>query len=115
MNRALIEGIGVQVIPGDKRRRPNAADIQKAIDMAGASYRRRFGVPPTHVALPADMTIVLSALNLYTLSQAHPAQGGIVIVGRVTGNGGTPRRDPEPPTAAIGEQMELFREGIVNG
>lgn len=104
-DKALIEGIGVSIIPGDKRRRPNAADVQKAIDMAGASYRRRFGVPPTHVALPEDNTIALSALKLYTLSQAHPAQGGIVIVGRPV-DGGTPRRDPEP---AIGKQLELFK------
>jgi hypothetical protein len=81
-DKALIEGIGVQIIPGDKRRRPNADDVQKAIDTAGSAYRRRFGVPPTHVALSADNTIALSSLKLYTLSLAHPSQGGIVIVGR---------------------------------
>lgn len=75
----LIEGVSVQV----------NGSTQDAIDQAGATYRRKFGVLPTHVSLPGwcDPNV----LNLYTLNLARPTSAGktwtkhagTVIVGRV--------------------------------
>lgn len=73
-----IEGIGKTAWDGDIP--PGAAALQKALDAAGDAYRKRFGRPPTHVALPPGADV--SALKLYTLSLAHPSQPGVVIVGR---------------------------------
>lgn len=77
----LIEGISVQV----------NGSVQKAIDQAGAVYRRKFGVAPTHVSLPG--WIAPDALNLYTLRLAWPTSEGktrskhegTVVVGRKHG------------------------------
>jgi hypothetical protein len=70
----LVEGIGVST---------NGGGLQAAIEKAGASYFRRFGLPPTHVVLPADADP--SRLRLWSLvvvQEAHYA--GPVIVGRPT-------------------------------
>ena len=74
-----IEGICVQV----------NGDVQAAIDQAGASYRRKFGVAPTHVSLPGWVEV--GRLNLYTLRLARPTAAGktwskhtgTVIVGKI--------------------------------
>lgn len=104
-----IEGTGARIIPGTdsqgrQRKRPNAADMQAAIDHAGEAYRARFGRPPSHVALPSNNTIALDVLSLYTLSLAHPSGPGVVIVGRPIDGNGT------PPAEAVtsGTQLELF-------
>jgi hypothetical protein len=77
----LIEGISVQV----------NGSVQKAIDQAGATYRRKYGVAPTHVSLPGY--IAPDALKLYTLKlgrntcegRTRTRHSGTVIVGRKHG------------------------------
>jgi len=79
-----IEGIGVTI----------NGSVQEAIDAAGAAYRRKHGIPPTHVSLPGH--IDRTGLNLYTLalgpstSQGHARtrHQGTVIVGRVASDPG---------------------------
>lgn len=87
----MIEGIAVQI----------NGSIQDAIDAAGAAYRRKSGMVPSHVCLPADADA--SALNLYTLQLGPPTRSGrtitrhrgTVLVGR-------------PVDGAGPEQLELF-------
>lgn len=60
---------------------PTPAEIQAAIERAGERYRRIFGLPPTHVLLPAGVEI--EALELWTLQvERGHAQPGCVVVGR---------------------------------
>ena len=76
----MIEGIAVSIDKGS---------VQEAIDAAGEAYRRKHGLPPTHVCLPGH--IDRTGLNLYTLTLgASTRQGrtrtrhsGTVIVGRL--------------------------------
>ena len=77
----LIEGISVQI----------NGSAQVAIDEAGAAYRRKFGVAPTHVSLPG--WVESDILKLYTLHLVRPTcegktrtqHAGTVIVGRKHG------------------------------
>lgn len=74
-----IEGISVQI----------NGSVQDAIDQAGAAYKRKFGLPPTHVSLPGY--IAADALQLYTLHLGRPTSEGwtltrhkgTVVVGKV--------------------------------
>lgn len=105
-----IEGCGARVVPGldakgRRRKRPNAIDLQSAIDYAGATYRKRFGKPPSHIALPSDNTIAHEALKLWTLNLAHPTGPHVVIVGRPAGDNGTVSHGANSQSW---EQAELF-------
>jgi len=80
-----IEGIAVAIVKGK---------VQAAIDQAGAAYRRKNGLPPTHVCLPGH--IDRTGLSLYTLALGPAtSQGrtitrhsGTVIVGRLASDPG---------------------------
>jgi len=80
-----IEGVSIQI----------NGSVQTAIDQAGAAYRRKFGVAPTHVSLPGWANP--GGIDLYTLHLARPTcegrtrtrHAGTVIVGRIRENGST--------------------------
>ncbi len=62
----------------------NVTDFQGAIDAAGRAFWKRYGKPPTHVALPRG--IDPASLKLWKLRLANrPAPPGTVIVGGETG------------------------------
>lgn len=75
----MIEGVSVAITRGN---------VQAAIDAAGAAYRRKNGIPPTHVCLPG--AIATESLELYTLrlgpptslGRTHTRHAGTVLVGR---------------------------------
>ncbi len=76
---ALLEGIIAYNV--------TEADFQGAIDAAGRAFWKRYGKPPTHVALPRDVDP--ASLKLWMLRLAdRPAPPGTVIVGREAGNRG---------------------------
>jgi hypothetical protein len=60
-------------------------EVQKAIERATATFGRRFGGMPTHVALPPNVDP--SGLRLDSLNLGHPSGPGVVIVGRPAANG----------------------------
>lgn len=65
----------------------NVTDFQRAIDAAGRAFWKRYGKPPTHVALPRG--IDPASLQLWMLRLVdRPAPPGTLIVGREAGNGG---------------------------
>ncbi len=70
----------------DSKRYPTAsdvpvADIQAAIERAGARWRAITGQPPTHICLPPEADP--AALKLWTLQVlAKRGQAGVVVVGR---------------------------------
>jgi len=69
-----IEGSGVRIWNG----------AQTAIDRARQTYRRRFGLEATHVALPSNLA--RDGLQLGDLNLGRPSGPGVVIAGRpVTG------------------------------
>lgn len=73
-----IEGSGVCIWNG----------VQAAIDQARQTYRRRFGLEATHVALPSN--VARDGLKLGDLNLGCPSGPGVVIAGRpVTGDGPT--------------------------
>jgi hypothetical protein len=74
-----------------------AADVQAAIDAAGAKYRKLYGLLPTHVALPVGLTA--QGLKLYTLNLGVETGPGMVIVGRIAvdGAGAANGRQPGSP------------------
>jgi hypothetical protein len=62
-----VTGWGVQFWRSRKHI-PTAADVQAAIELAGERYRAIFGMPPTHVLLPAE--VGPDSLQLWTLQVA---------------------------------------------
>jgi hypothetical protein len=65
----------------------NVTDFQGAIDAAGRAFWKRYGKPPTHVALPRGVDP--ASLKLWRLRLAdRPAPPGTVIVGREASNRG---------------------------
>jgi hypothetical protein len=62
----------------------NVTDFQGAIDTAGRAFWKRYGKPPTHVALPRG--IDPASLKLWMLRLVdRPAPPGTVIVGGEAG------------------------------
>lgn len=58
----------------------NVTDYQAAVDFGGNEYQSRHGVPPTMVALPAEVDP--ATLNLWSLELSpHPAPAGTVMIG----------------------------------
>jgi len=81
----MIEGVAVTI----------NGSVQDAIDAAFAAYRRKNGIPPTHLCLPGHLD--RTGLNLYTLAlgpdtnqgRTRTRHTGTVIVGRESaGTGG---------------------------
>jgi hypothetical protein len=65
----------------------NVTDFQGAIDAAGRAFWKRYGKPPTHVALPRGVDPASLKLWMLRLGD-RPAPPGTVIVGREAGNRG---------------------------
>jgi hypothetical protein len=64
----------------------NVRDYQAAVAAGGDAYRQRFGLPPTHVALPCCVNP--AELELWTLRLwPYPASPGTVQVWRENGDG----------------------------
>lgn len=58
----------------------NVTDFQAAVDSAGRTFYKRYGKPPTRVALPRSVDP--GSLRLWTLRVVdRPAPAGTVIVG----------------------------------
>lgn len=77
----MVEGVGHSF--------GNGVSAQQATVAAGASYKRKFGEMPTHVALP--VTLDPGDLELWTLIQVEPrGTASVVIVGHLlqTDDGG---------------------------
>ncbi len=84
-SRPRVDGVSKGIVAGDEKRRVCAADVQAAIDAAGAKYRKLFGLPPTKVALPVGLTT--QGLKLYTMNLGGGTGPGMVIVGRIAVDG----------------------------
>ena len=89
--KPLVAGVSKGIVAGNEKQGVTLADIQAAVDAAGKSYRERFGLPPTHVALPPGLDP--KGVQLYTLGLGCETGPGMVIVGRLAEDDPEPGRD----------------------
>ncbi len=96
-SRPRVDGVCKGIVASDPKQGVCAADVQAAIDAAGAQYRKLYGVAPIHVALPVGLTP--QSLKLYTLNLGVETGPCMVIVGRIAvdGAGAANSRQPGSP------------------